>query len=236
MSNKVDPADFKTYHGGCHCGAFKFAIRIPEMKYVMACNCSICIKNGILGNIWFKDEGPEEFIVEKGDIDALERYSFEPRKLVYRFCGVCGTNVFVKEPGQIGINARSLVDIDVEPLPRRYHEGWKKGTSYAPEFGQRVEWRKPEGKAEENTEDGLVTYYGNCHCGKMRETTRARLTSPRTATATFTQHAQRSKSMTPKELRQSTTSSQKTQRKLSAAFAALLSLSILGMRVWTCGR
>lgn len=44
MSNKVDPADFKTYHGGCHCGAFKFAIRIPEMKYVMACNCSICIK------------------------------------------------------------------------------------------------------------------------------------------------------------------------------------------------
>ncbi|OBT98943.1 hypothetical protein VE01_02456 [Pseudogymnoascus verrucosus] len=174
MSAKVDPADFKTYHGGCHCGAFKFAIRIPELKDIMACNCSICIKNGILGNIWFRDDGPEEFIVEKGDIDALKKYSFERKNAVYRFCGVCGTNVFVKDPEEIGINARSLDDIDVEPLPRKPWDGWKKGTPYAPEFGQQVEWKKPEGKDEEKTEDDLITYHGNCHCGKIRYALRSK--------------------------------------------------------------
>ncbi|KFY52856.1 hypothetical protein V496_08142 [Pseudogymnoascus sp. VKM F-4515 (FW-2607)] len=174
MSARVDPANFKTYDGGCHCGAFKFAIRIPELKYIMACNCSICIKNGILGNIWFLDDGPQEFIVEKGDIDALKKYSFEPRHLTYRFCGFCGTNIFVKELGEIGINARALVDIDVEALPKRHHDGWKKGKPYAAEFGERVEWKQPEGKAEEKPEDDLVTYYGNCHCGKIRYALRSK--------------------------------------------------------------
>lgn len=70
--------------------------------------------------------------------------------------------------------ARSLEDIDVEPLPRRPWDGWKKGTPYAPEFGQQVEWKKPEGKDEEQTEDNLVTYYGNCHCGKIRYALRSK--------------------------------------------------------------
>jgi hypothetical protein len=70
--------------------------------------------------------------------------------------------------------ARSLEDIDVEPLPRKPWDGWKKGTPYAPEFGQRVEWKKPEGKDEEKTEDDLVTYYGNCHCGKIRYALRSK--------------------------------------------------------------
>ncbi|KFX86947.1 hypothetical protein V490_08676 [Pseudogymnoascus sp. VKM F-3557] len=174
MSSKVDPADFKTYHGGCHCGAFKFAIRIPELKDIMACNCSICIKNGILGNIWFLDSGPEEFIVEKGDIDSLKKYSFDRMNAVYRFCGVCGTNVFVTNPGEIGINGRVLGDIDVEALPKRHYDGWGKWTPYAPQFGERIEWKKPEGKADEEAEDDLVTYYGNCHCGKIRYALRSK--------------------------------------------------------------
>lgn len=62
--------------------------------------------------------------MEKGDVDALKKYSFERRNGVYRvsncpfqhhrpdscfanerqFCGICGTNVFVKDPEEIGIN------------------------------------------------------------------------------------------------------------------------------------
>lgn len=61
--------------------------------------------------------------MEKGDIDALKKYSFERKNAVYRvcdpssalppgncfanerqFCGICGTNVFVKDPEEIGIN------------------------------------------------------------------------------------------------------------------------------------
>jgi len=33
-----------TYHGNCHCGAFKFAVKLPEVKDVYACNCSICVR------------------------------------------------------------------------------------------------------------------------------------------------------------------------------------------------
>ncbi len=34
----------KTYHGACHCGAFKFSVKLPELKKVSACGCSICSK------------------------------------------------------------------------------------------------------------------------------------------------------------------------------------------------
>lgn len=70
--------------------------------------------------------------------------------------------------------ARSLEDIDVELLPRKPWDGWKKGTPYAPEFGQQVEWKKPEGKDGEKTEDDLTTYHGNCHCGKIRYALRSK--------------------------------------------------------------
>jgi hypothetical protein len=33
-----------TYHGNCHCGAFKFAVKLPEVNDVYACNCSICVR------------------------------------------------------------------------------------------------------------------------------------------------------------------------------------------------
>ena len=34
----------KTYHGNCHCGAFQFSVKLPELKQVYACDCSICTK------------------------------------------------------------------------------------------------------------------------------------------------------------------------------------------------
>lgn len=34
----------ETYHGNCHCGAFKFSVRLPELKEVFKCDCSICTK------------------------------------------------------------------------------------------------------------------------------------------------------------------------------------------------
>lgn len=40
----AEPTELHTYHGNCHCGAFKFAVRLPEVDDVYACNCSICLK------------------------------------------------------------------------------------------------------------------------------------------------------------------------------------------------
>lgn len=34
----------QTYQGNCHCGAFKFVVKLPVLKQVVACNCSICSK------------------------------------------------------------------------------------------------------------------------------------------------------------------------------------------------
>lgn len=51
-------AGLKTYKGNCHCGNFKFSIKIPEVKKVRSCNCSICTRvsppfaSGMLGLTW----------------------------------------------------------------------------------------------------------------------------------------------------------------------------------------
>lgn len=34
--------DLKQYKGNCHCGKYKFSLKIPELKKVRTCNCSIC--------------------------------------------------------------------------------------------------------------------------------------------------------------------------------------------------
>ena len=42
----------ETYQGNCHCGAFKFSVRLPELKQVFGCNCSICSKVFVLFHSW----------------------------------------------------------------------------------------------------------------------------------------------------------------------------------------
>lgn len=34
--------ELKLYHGNCHCGSFKYSVKIPELKRATTCNCSIC--------------------------------------------------------------------------------------------------------------------------------------------------------------------------------------------------
>ena len=71
--------ELKTYYGNCHCGAFKFSIKIPELKSVEECNCSICLKKGYL---WiFRDFN--SFEVERGE-GTLKDYEFGPRKLTHK--------------------------------------------------------------------------------------------------------------------------------------------------------
>ncbi|MGR8935486.1 MAG: GFA family protein [Gammaproteobacteria bacterium] len=37
-----------TYTGGCHCGAVRYEVDVPENLLVYECNCSICSKSGFL--------------------------------------------------------------------------------------------------------------------------------------------------------------------------------------------
>lgn len=40
----TDEEELKIYHGNCHCGAFKFSAKIPELKSARTCNCSLCLR------------------------------------------------------------------------------------------------------------------------------------------------------------------------------------------------
>lgn len=97
--------DLTKYRGNCHCGAFVYETKLPEIKSYNECNCSICHK---LGYAWlFPGEGNLDVV--KGSIDDLTAYSFGKGESRYRFCPDCGTAVMVEMPNQtpemkIGIN------------------------------------------------------------------------------------------------------------------------------------
>jgi hypothetical protein len=71
--------ELKTYYGNCHCGAFKFNVKLPELKSVLECNCSICSRKGYQ---WvFPSAG--NFIIEKGE-GTLKDYEFGPCSMAHK--------------------------------------------------------------------------------------------------------------------------------------------------------
>ena len=94
----------ETYHGNCHCGAFKFSVKLPKLKQVNACNCSICSKVIVnfrffalhkekhaltdknplqKGYLWAMPSSNDLFVVEKGD-DALQDYQFGNKIMTHK--------------------------------------------------------------------------------------------------------------------------------------------------------
>lgn len=70
--------ELKTYKGSCHCNAFKFTVKMPEIKGVMECNCSICFG---LGLMWvFPSNG---LVVEKGE-EVLKGYEFGGKSMEFK--------------------------------------------------------------------------------------------------------------------------------------------------------
>jgi hypothetical protein len=69
----------KTYYGNCHCGAFKFHFRHPEIVRGNNCNCSICHKKG---QLWVYPEA-ENFAIDQGK-DSLVDYRFGKMKNAHK--------------------------------------------------------------------------------------------------------------------------------------------------------
>lgn len=63
--------ELKPYHGNCHCGAFKFSVKLPELTSVTECNCSICFKKGYK---WVFP-GADALTIEKAE-GTLKDYNF----------------------------------------------------------------------------------------------------------------------------------------------------------------
>ena len=76
-----------TMEGGCHCGRVRF--RITADLAVIDCNCSICIKKGILHLV----VPPERFELISGK-DDLTTYEFNTKTAKHTFCKHCGIHPF----------------------------------------------------------------------------------------------------------------------------------------------
>ena len=111
--------------GGCHCGAVRFEVALPEAVEAQDCNCSICEKTGFIHVIV-----PDERFRMTSGRDELSCYSFNTGVAQHLFCLVCGVKSFYRprsNPDGWSVNARCLderegLDLRVEPFDGKHWE------------------------------------------------------------------------------------------------------------------
>ncbi|MCJ1228498.1 hypothetical protein MMC12_005159 [Toensbergia leucococca] len=157
------PSHLHTYHGNCHCGAFKYTVKLPELKQIHICNCSLCVKNGYM---WAYPIVSDALVVEKGE-NTLQSYEFAGKGMAHEFCPTCGTSVLGRRHNMpegapsVFINVRTISGMDLDALKTKPFDGKAMGSAYQP----------PEIPAhpKEPGSDQKV-YSGNCHCGAVTYT------------------------------------------------------------------
>ena len=98
------------YEGGCHCGAVRFAVALPDAIEVEECNCSICAKSVNIHVI----VPARRFELLRGE-EALTRYTFNTGAAQHLFCSVCGVKSYYiprSNPDGIAVTWRCLDDWD----------------------------------------------------------------------------------------------------------------------------
>ncbi|KAJ7037909.1 Mss4-like protein [Mycena alexandri] len=98
------------FAGNCHCGAFKFTVKLTNLNHISSCNCSLCSRNAYL---WAHPASNSDLTVLLGE-GSLKSYQYGTS--VHKFCPVCGTSILCKTDKEISVNVRSLTDVDVESL------------------------------------------------------------------------------------------------------------------------
>ena len=110
-----------SHEGGCHCGQVRFRAEV-DLSQVSECNCSICVKKGILHLAASRDR----FQLLQGE-DALTNYQFNTKTAQHTFCRHCGIHPFYVprlNPDRLSVNARCLDGVDVADLrPTRVFDG-----------------------------------------------------------------------------------------------------------------
>ena len=94
------------YKGSCHCGDVIFEVEAPERLEVEECNCSICVKSGLLHLIV-----PKSKFKLLSSEDKLATYTFNTGIAKHYFCNKCGIKSFYiprSNPDGIDVNVRCL--------------------------------------------------------------------------------------------------------------------------------
>lgn len=109
-------ADLQKHRGGCHCGKVRYEME-TDLAQVIACNCSICSKHGLLVSF----VPAEKFVLLSGE-DELKEYLFNKKHIRHQFCRSCGVEPFARGemPGtkkpMVAINVRCLDNVDLAAL------------------------------------------------------------------------------------------------------------------------
>ncbi|MFN0218124.1 MAG: GFA family protein [Hyphomicrobium sp.] len=112
----------KSYDGGCHCGAVRFAVTM-SLDDLITCNCSICQKRGsILGFV----PAPAFELASGGE--SLTDYQFNRRAIHHAFCKTCGVASFARGEmpdgtAMVGVNVRCLDGVDAWSLSAKQFDG-----------------------------------------------------------------------------------------------------------------
>ncbi|MEM9668843.1 MAG: GFA family protein [Pseudomonadota bacterium] len=104
--------------GGCHCGAVRFEVELPNSIEVEECNCSICAKSGNIHVIV-----PASKFQLKSGKEQLTEYRFNKGIAKHLFCSICGVKSFYiprSNPDGVAVTWRCLddwQDLDVVVTP-----------------------------------------------------------------------------------------------------------------------
>ena len=110
------------YEGSCHCGEIRFRIDVA-IEYVVDCNCTVCVKKGIL-HVPVEDD---RFEILQGE-DSLALYQWKTNTAKHWFCRHCGIHTFGRprnHPDRYTVNARCLHDFEtvMATVPTRQFDG-----------------------------------------------------------------------------------------------------------------
>lgn len=105
----------------CHCQKIRLEFE-SDLKEVMACNCSICIRRGHLLSF-----GPESNLKLLTGGSELADYQWGKKSIHFHFCSNCGCAPFGRAQTPDGVfvavNARCIENIDLDKIPVVQYDG-----------------------------------------------------------------------------------------------------------------
>jgi hypothetical protein len=107
--------------GGCHCGAVRFEVALPDEVQASTCTCSNCRMTGFVHMVV-----PESRLRILAGGDRLTSYRFNTGVAEHLFCRVCGVKSFYRprsNPDGWSVNARCLDDPDAVRLDMSVFDG-----------------------------------------------------------------------------------------------------------------
>ncbi len=116
--------------GGCHCGAVRLRVRVPDKPILHRCNCSICEKTGFLHLIV-----PASSFELVAGRSQLTEYRFHTGVARHLFCRVCGVKSFYvprSNPDGFSVNAHCLAWPEgIEPVIEEFDgRNWSEGAAH----------------------------------------------------------------------------------------------------------